>query len=588
MLKKSLLALVVLGSCEKPPTGDFSPFIHVTVVDPVGFVAPLGENWEVTTASILNGNPISNTNEILDPANPLPSDFTISFSEQVRGQNVTILIEGFADGVSVFSGTGAAVAGSADIEVVALFCGDAVIDDDRSERCDNGVSNSDTEPDACRVDCSEAHCGDAVIDAGEGCDNGTANSDTVADTCRSDCQLPSCGDGVVDLLVSEACDDGNLVDADGCEADCTLPTCQNDISDPEDFQGNLCFFENTPSNFLPETLDLEVKDMDNDGFQDVVFRQGIDIKIAFGDALGGISEIKTVLTNFPNLSNIEVVDFNNDSFLDVAVGSFSNFSNNIEIMKNDDQRNFSLFDSIVFSSAVRDFCVGEFNGDIRKDIFAISGSGLFLVRGVVPAFGNPLKFNSPLQISNFSSIGTINSMECGDIEQDGKDDIILTEILTNNEDSRISIGRGANNSSFSFTSKTVTGISSKGAAPPAFLPFLFGLAIFDKDGDLDKEIAMLDSNSNTLAIILTSNGTVSQNSTVEAIIIQNEVDTLKAAKIDSDTFDDLVVLKGPSVLLSSQNYQETLVGDSTTSFGLGLGDLNNDGFVDIVEKKILF
>jgi hypothetical protein len=40
-----------------------------------------------------------------------------------------------------------------------------------TEQCDDGTANSDTEPDACRTDCTEARCGDGVVDSGEQCDD---------------------------------------------------------------------------------------------------------------------------------------------------------------------------------------------------------------------------------------------------------------------------------------------------------------------------------------------------------------------------------------------------------------------------------
>src|SRR5437868_4180088 len=41
-------------------------------------------------------------------------------------------------------------------------------------------------------------CGDGVVDPGEACDDGAGNSDTAPDACRIDCSLPRCGDGVRD------------------------------------------------------------------------------------------------------------------------------------------------------------------------------------------------------------------------------------------------------------------------------------------------------------------------------------------------------------------------------------------------------
>jgi hypothetical protein len=54
-------------------------------------------------------------------------------------------------------------------------CGDGHVDD--GEECDDGQSNSDTQPDACRSDCTRARCGDGVVDTGELCDDGVHTGD---------------------------------------------------------------------------------------------------------------------------------------------------------------------------------------------------------------------------------------------------------------------------------------------------------------------------------------------------------------------------------------------------------------------------
>lgn len=92
-------------------------------------------------------------------------------------------------------------------------CGDGRIDS--GEECDSGSSNSNTNPDVCRLSCKRPGCGDYVVDRGEQCDQGTANSALIADRCRPDCTLPVCGDGLRDI--GEECD-STL----GCGADCTL------------------------------------------------------------------------------------------------------------------------------------------------------------------------------------------------------------------------------------------------------------------------------------------------------------------------------------------------------------------------------
>ena len=110
------------------------------------------------------------------------------------------------------------------------YCGDLVVD--QGEACDNGDDNSDTEPDACRTSCSEAYCGDLVVDQGETCDNGEDNSDTEPDACRNNCALASCGDGVVDDL--EECDEGvdnSDTEADACRTTCVDAYCGDNVLD---------------------------------------------------------------------------------------------------------------------------------------------------------------------------------------------------------------------------------------------------------------------------------------------------------------------------------------------------------------------
>lgn len=97
-------------------------------------------------------------------------------------------------------------------------CGNGTLE--VGEECDEGVSNSDSQADACRTDCREAYCGDGVMDQTEECDEGGANSDLVAGACRRSCQLWHCGDGVLDP--GEDCDDGTPADGDGCSVGCSV------------------------------------------------------------------------------------------------------------------------------------------------------------------------------------------------------------------------------------------------------------------------------------------------------------------------------------------------------------------------------
>ena len=86
-------------------------------------------------------------------------------------------------------------------------CGDGLIDPP-GEECDDAATNSDTAPNACRLSCKRASCGDNVVDNGEACDLGSMNSDTRPDGCRTKCVAAFCGDGIVDPARGEQCDHG--------------------------------------------------------------------------------------------------------------------------------------------------------------------------------------------------------------------------------------------------------------------------------------------------------------------------------------------------------------------------------------------
>ncbi len=142
-------------------------------------------------------------------------------------------------------------------------CGNGEVDP--GEQCDDGVDNSDTDPDACRTNCMNPHCGDGVTDSDEQCDDGNA---VAGDGCEPDCTLtpgPTCGDGTIDageecddglansntdadctLTVGGYCGDGNVdpgeecddgpdnsdTTPDACRTDCTDPRCGDGVVDP--------------------------------------------------------------------------------------------------------------------------------------------------------------------------------------------------------------------------------------------------------------------------------------------------------------------------------------------------------------------
>ncbi|GEM_PF-1969825 len=139
------------------------------------------------------------------------------------------------------------------LDCKAPKCGDDVID--TNEQCDNGPANSDTAPNACRTNCLNARCGDGTIDSGEQCDKGPLNAN-LPDRCKTNCVSPICGDGVVDVGLGEGCDNGPLNNdtlPGACRTNCLPARCGDNVIDT----GEICDDGLDNSDSLPDRCRLD-------------------------------------------------------------------------------------------------------------------------------------------------------------------------------------------------------------------------------------------------------------------------------------------------------------------------------------------
>jgi MYXO-CTERM domain-containing protein len=120
-------------------------------------------------------------------------------------------------------------------------CGDGTVDTGvvPPEQCDEGMIPVPAPIDLQASDfcnnledignglCQFTICGDGVLQMTNGdptfpgneeCDDGVSNSDSIPDACRTNCAAPSCGDNVVDM--GEQCDFGASLPTADCDAFC--------------------------------------------------------------------------------------------------------------------------------------------------------------------------------------------------------------------------------------------------------------------------------------------------------------------------------------------------------------------------------
>lgn len=130
-------------------------------------------------------------------------------------QTIRNIYEEIADNILTISeekvwvpGPDATYRGNAELELIysnESICGDGLVFDIFGEECDDAGANSDTDPNACRTNCTLPVCGDGIHDDlyGEECDDG--NNDNF-DSCNNTCSWNTCNDGVTNA--GEECDDG--------------------------------------------------------------------------------------------------------------------------------------------------------------------------------------------------------------------------------------------------------------------------------------------------------------------------------------------------------------------------------------------
>lgn len=263
--------------------------------------------------------------------------------------------------------------------------------------------------------------------------------------------------------------------------------------------------------------------------------------------------------------------FNNDSYLDLAIGNYDGSSIGILLGYGNGAFQNEIVTYISNKTHPTAMAVGDFNNDSRLDIVAVSlddgniaillgnGDGTFLVQAIISTGGG--------SYPGAAAVGYFNN------------DLILDIVVTIGGTNRIGLYIGNGNGTFQNSKLSPTGSASEPS----------GIVVGDFNHDSYLDVATSNYGNSRVSVLLGyGNGSFRTQTSFPTGIECVWMDT---ADLNGDGHLDFVAINGKnnsvSVLLGFGNGtfrgQVTYpVGNSSSSFFIALADVNNDGRWDIV------
>lgn len=334
-----------------------------------------------------------------------------------------------------------------------------------------------------------------------------------------------------------------------------------------------------------------VCDMNNDGLDDIV-RDSVNKKmfIDFQQPNGSFTEISYTTGSFGSPWGLCVGDYNNDGYNDVFQGS----SSNGYLLTSNNAASFTLQNltsnyggGSVFTQGCNFF---DIDNDGFLDVFICHDTGMPKIykgdgtssgwtfdQALVPMTQVPSSDNS----GNYASIWT-------DINNDGLEDMMITHCrqgVTNASDARRIDQIFINNGNGTYTQDVTNWTNLRDGEQG----WSTGWGDIDNDGDMDAFVL----NQTVNGKLMVNDGSGVFNNMMSGSGILNPTswfgENASFHDFDNDGWVDLLLTGDSSILYRNNgDYTFTRVpanvcaaGNGTGMRGQGVGDLNNDGFLDI-------
>jgi len=318
-----------------------------------------------------------------------------------------------------------------------------------------------------------------------------------------------------------------------------------------------------------------VVDLNGDGIPDLVLGSN-QVSIFLGKSDGTYTKAATPSIQGPTSYPIVIADFNGDGIPDLAVPLYG--SNEIAILLGKGDGTFAapVIGSVPGSNvAIDQLVVADFNGDGIPDLAVIDGDN----STVDILFGNGNGTFTP-EATTPPISGIPLNFATGDFNGDGKMDLAVAE---NNGTIAILLGNGDG----TFAASGSVNSASGGSPSP--------IAVADFNGDGKLDIAVVAggyASANESVSVLTGNGDGTFNSPFSSPGSTSTIVTwIQVADFNQDGTPDVVLAdSGGSARVFLNNGSGSLHASFPVVSGLrvpyylevGVGDLNGDGYPDIV------
>jgi hypothetical protein len=348
------------------------------------------------------------------------------------------------------------------------------------------------------------------------------------------------------------------VDGDGKSELFTLPNTGNVVY----YHNNAGTFTLVRTIYVPSASQLLARDLNGDGKADLAVLDGGGRLTVFLASAGNFPTAPEFVTLPAGVNAFATADFNGDGRLDVAVAG----SGAVTILLNDGTAApFSQQLSVTVSSPVS-LAVGDFNGDTHPDIAVANTSNVMVLSNT--GNGDPDGGGALFNVLGPFGSGAVTDVGVGDVNKDGKDDLVYTNATANQVGVLINDGMGG------FSGPTLYGAGT----------YPTHLVVADLNGDARVDVAAACQTSHDINVLINGSSGILGSATSFGSLSSGYATLIATGQFNTDKLDlTFAATSSLGVLLNSGNgsYPALVQPVMMSVGGLAVADFNVDGKADI-------